>query len=48
MNVKAVLVEKTSKKGNIYTCIEIYLTDTIKKTVFLEDAELELLKLSNE
>lgn len=46
MNIKASLVEKTSKKGNTYTCIEIYLTDHIKKLVFLTDAELELLRLS--
>lgn len=47
MNVKAVLVDRTSKKGNKYTCIEVYITNNIKKLIFLSDAELELLKLSN-
>lgn len=47
MNVKAILVEKTSKSGNPYTCIEVYITPTTKKLVFLSAAELELLKLSN-
>lgn len=45
MNIKANLVEKVSKKGNSYVCIELYLTDTLKKLVFLTDAELELLNL---
>lgn len=47
MNIKAVLVEKISKKGNPYTAIEIYITDKIRKVVFLTQAELELLKLSS-
>lgn len=47
MNVKAVLVERTSKKGNKYTCVEVYITNNIKKIIFLNDAELELLRLSN-
>ncbi len=47
MNIKATLVEKVSKKGNKYICIEVYITDNIKKLVFLTDAELELLKLSS-
>ena len=45
--IKWNLVEKVSKKGNNYLCLEIYLTDTYKKVVFLEQAEVELLKLSN-
>lgn len=45
MKVNAVLVEKVSKTGNPYVCIEISLTDKVKKTVFLEDAEVELIKL---
>lgn len=45
--IKCNLVEKVSKKGNNYLCLEIYLTDTYKKIVFLEQAEVELLKLSN-
>ena len=46
MDVKARLVEKVSKKGNSYVCIEVYFTETIKKMVFLTDAELELLRLT--
>ncbi len=45
MNVNAELVEKISKTGNKYVCIEISLTDKVKKVVFLTDAEVELLKL---
>ena len=45
MNVNAELVEKVSKTGNKYVCIEISLTDKVKKVVFLTDAEVELLKL---
>lgn len=45
--IKCNLVEKVSKKGNNYLCLEIYLTDTYKKVVFLDQAEVELLKLSN-
>ncbi len=46
MEVKATLVERTSSKGNKYTAIEISITDKVKKLVFLNDSELELLKLS--
>lgn len=46
MNVKSVVVEKTSKKGNSYIAIEVYITDNIKKLVFLTPAELELLKIN--
>lgn len=45
-NLKCELVEKVSKKGNKYLCVEIHLTDTYKKVIFLEQAENELLKLS--
>ena len=47
MDVKATLVEKTSKNGNQYKCIEIQLTPTYTKLVFLDNAELELLALNN-
>lgn len=43
-NLKATLVKKTSKKGNDYECVMIELTPNYQKVVFLEDAELELLK----
>lgn len=47
MEVKATLVEGVGKKsGKPYTALEIKLTDTLKKMVFLEPAELELLKLT--
>lgn len=47
MDVKATLVEKTSKSGNKYKCVELQLTPTYKKVVFLDQAELELLALNN-
>lgn len=47
MEVKATLEEKTSKNGNKYTAIIIHLTDTCTKTVFLDPAEIELLKVTN-
>lgn len=46
MQVKCQIVEKVSQKGNKYVCLEISLTDTYKKIVFLDTAELELLKLA--
>ena len=45
MNLKATLVEKKSKTGKPYICIEVYITENIKKMVFLTQAELELIKL---
>ncbi len=47
MDLKAKLVDKVSKNNKSYKCIEIYLTDTYKKIVFLENSEIELLKLTN-
>lgn len=47
MNVKAMLVEKTAKNGNKYTCIELYITENVKKMVFLTESELELIRLSH-
>lgn len=46
MNLKCQLVEKTSQKGNKYICVEIYITENYKKVVFLEQSEIELIKLS--
>lgn len=43
---KATLETRTSKKGNQYEVLVIKLTDNLEKLVFLEQAELELLKLS--
>lgn len=47
MDVKATLVTKTSKNGNEYKCVELQLTPTYVKRVFLETAELELLALND-
>lgn len=46
--LKASLVKRTSKKGTDYECIMIQLTPTYEKPVFLEAAELELLKMSTD
>ena len=46
MPIKAELVERTSHKGNKYICIEISITDKIKKYVFLDNAEIELIRLN--
>lgn len=47
MPIKANIVTKVSKKtGEPYQCVEIQLTDTLKKIVFLTRAELELLKIT--
>lgn len=43
----ATLEKRTSKKGNEYEVLVIKLTDKLEKLVFLEQAELELLKLSS-
>lgn len=43
--LNAALVEKLSKKGTSYVCVEIQITPTLSKTVFLEPAEVELVKL---
>lgn len=45
--VEATLETRVSKKGTEFTVVVIKLTDNLEKLVFLEAAELELLKLSN-
>lgn len=45
--VKATLETRQSKKGSDYQVLVIKLTDTYEKLVFLEQAELELIKLSS-
>lgn len=47
MDVKATLEDKISKDGKPYKCIEIQITPTYKKVVFLQQAELELLALND-
>lgn len=48
MDIKATLVERVSKSGNPYTAIEIKISDSITKLVFLTQAEIELLKIRQE
>lgn len=48
MNIKCSLETRTSKKGNDYQVLVIKLTDNYEKLVFLEPAEIELLKLHEE
>lgn len=43
--VKAVIVNAVSSKtNNPYTALDLYITPTTKKRVFMSDAELELLR----
>ena len=44
---KATLETRTSKKGSDYEVLVIKITDNIEKLVFLEPAELALLKIAN-
>ena len=47
MDLKANLQKKVSaKSGKEYYVIEIKLTDTYTKQVFLDNAELELIKIT--
>lgn len=46
MNVPAKLVEKVSKAGKPYLAIVISITPTYEKIVFLDTAEIELLKMT--
>jgi len=46
MNIPAKLEERTSKVGKPYTCIVVKITDTVEKIIFLDAAELELIKLT--
>lgn len=39
--------KKLSKSGNEYTVLIIKLTPTLEKQIFLTDAEIECLKMSN-
>lgn len=47
MPIKCNLVERINKDGNKYQCLEIYITDNVKKLVFLTQAEKELLVLQS-
>jgi len=46
IDIKATLETRTSQKGNEYQVLVIKLTDTYEKLVFLDKAEIELLKAS--
>lgn len=46
MDIKCSLESRTSKKGNQYEVLVLKLSDTCEKLVFLEPAEIELLKLN--
>lgn len=45
MDLKCTLEERESKKGSKYLCVVIKLTETLEKVVFLDQAEVEVLKL---
>lgn len=47
MPLECKLVNRTTKDGKAYQCIEIQITETYKKTVFLDNAEKELILLSH-
>lgn len=47
IEVRATLETRLSKKtGKTYQCLVIKLTDTYEKVVFLDNAEVELIKLN--
>lgn len=46
IDIKATLETRTSQKGNEYQVLVIKLTDSYEKLVFLDKAEIELLKAS--
>lgn len=45
IKVSGVLHEKTSKNGNTYIALDINLTPSYIKTIFLDPADLEVVKL---
>ena len=46
MNIPAKLEERVSKNGNPYICIVVKITDEVEKLVFLDKAEIELIRLT--
>ena len=46
MNIKVsgIIHEKTSKKGGSYIALDVALTPTYTKTIFLEKVDIELIK----
>ena len=47
VDVKATLETRTSQKGKDYEVLVIHIDDDIEKLVFLEAAEVKLLKMAN-
>ena len=45
IKVNGVLHEKTSKNGNTYIALDINLTPSYVKTIFLDPADIEVVKL---
>lgn len=45
IKVSGIIHEKTSKNGKPYTALDIQLTPNYTKTIFLEDSDLEVVKL---
>ena len=45
VKVTGIIHEKTSKSGNKYWALDINLTPTYIKTIFLEQSDLELISL---
>lgn len=46
MDIKCSLETRTSKKGTTYEVLVLKLSETCEKLVFLEPAEIELLKMT--
>lgn len=46
MPIECNLVQRTSKNGKDYVCLEIRISEHSRKIVFLTDSELELIKLT--
>ena len=46
ISLNARLEQRTSKSGNVYWCIVVQLTPDTEKVVFMEPAELALVKLT--
>lgn len=46
VELDATLEERVSKKGNSYYCVVLHLTNGYDKVIYLEQAEVELVKLA--
>jgi len=44
--VKAELIQAISKSGKPYIALDVYITPTTSKRVFLSDAEIELIRMN--